>query len=145
MSKKSAPPVSALAEQLHLLISELVRRLRTAAASHHLSWSQLSAMSRLESGPMTIAQLARLEGVKPQSMGATVRVLEQMGFVRRSPHATDKRQVMFSLNRVGHQMRQDAARAKRKWLIAALDNKLTVAEQRSLAQALRLLERLVEG
>lgn len=135
-------PVPALAEQLHLVISQLVRRLRAAGASHELSWSQLAAMCRLEAGPMTIAALARVEAVKPQSMGATIRTLEHTGFVRRRPHVTDKRLVMFSLTRLGRQVRLNAARAKRKWLAGAVDEKLTPAEQRILRQAVAVLERL---
>ena len=145
MRKKSAAPVPALAEQLHLLITQLVRRLRTAGASHELSWSQLAAMCRLESGPMTIAQLARVEAVKPQSMGATIRTLEHTGFVRRDPHATDKRQVMFSLTRLGRQVRENTTLAKREWLAAAVAEKLTGPEQRMVRQALELLKPLVEG
>lgn len=145
MRKKRAAPVPALAEQLHLVVTQLVRRLRTAGASHELSWSQLAAMCRLESGPMTIAALARVEAVKPQSMGATIRTLEHTGFVRRNPHATDKRQVMFSLTRLGRQVRQNAAQAKREWLADGVTAKLSAAEQRVLRQALELLERLVQG
>jgi DNA-binding MarR family transcriptional regulator len=145
MSKKPATPVPALAEQLHLLINQLVRRLRAAGASHELSWSQLAAMCRLESGPMTIAQLARVEAVKPQSMGATIRTLENTGFVRRNPHVTDKRQVMFSLTRLGRRVRADAGRAKRDWLAASMTEKLTPAERRTVSQALALLQRLVQA
>jgi len=137
--------VSALAEELHLVIGQLVRRLRTAGASHELSWSHLAAMCRLESGPLTVAALARLESVKPQSMGATIRGLEKAGFVKRVPHATDKRQVLLSLTRSGRQVRFDAAKAKRKWLAGAVGGKLTAAEQRTLRAALALLRQLVES
>jgi len=137
--------VSALAEELHLVIRRLVHRLRAAGASHELSWSQLAAMCRLESGPLTIAALARIEGVKPQSMGATIRGLENAGFVKRVPHATDRRQVLFSLTRTGRQVRVDAAKAKRKWLAGAVDAQLTPAQQRTLREALDLLHQLVES
>jgi DNA-binding MarR family transcriptional regulator len=137
--------VSALAEELHLVIGQLVRRLRAAGASHELSWSHLAAMCRLETGPLTIAALARLEGVKPQSMGATIRVLENADFVKRVPHATDKRQVLLSLTRTGRQVRIDAAKAKRRWLASAVDGKLTPAQQRTLRAALELLRELAQG
>jgi DNA-binding MarR family transcriptional regulator len=92
-----------------------------------------------------IAALARLEGVKPQSMGATIRVLENAGFVKRVPHATDKRQVLLSLTRTGRQVRIDAAKAKRRWLASAVDGKLTPAQQRTLRAALELLRELAQG
>lgn len=145
MTKPAAAAVNVLAEELHLVIAQLVRRLRAAGASHELSWSHLAAMCRLEAGPQTIAALARVESVKPQSMGATIRVLEKAGFVKRVPHATDKRQALLSLTRSGRQVRVDAAHAKRKWLAGAVAAKLTSAEQKTLRQALKFLERLVQA
>ncbi|MEO8866065.1 MAG: MarR family transcriptional regulator [Opitutaceae bacterium] len=145
MSKAAISAVNVLAEELHLVIGQLVRRLRGAGASHELSWSHLAAMCRLEGGPLTIATLARIESVKPQSMGATIRVLENAGFVRRVPHATDKRQVLMSLTRSGRQVRHAAAHAKRKWLAGAVGAKLTPAEQTTLRSALKLLQQLVES
>ena len=51
----------------------LVRRIRAAAASEELSWTESLVMARLaKDGPATTAVLARAEGMKPQSMGTTV-------------------------------------------------------------------------
>lgn len=144
MAKPAERSMEALAEELHLVIAQLVRRLRTAGASHELGWSHLAAMGRLEAGPMTIAALARAEAVKPQSMGATIRGLENAGFVKRAAHPTDRRQAVLSLTRSGRQVRVDAAKAKRKWLAGAVAEKLTPAEQRIVRQALGLLSRLVQ-
>jgi len=143
---KKRPSIPALAEELHLVIGQLVRRLRAEGASHELSWSQLSAMARLEAGgPTTIAALARTEAVKPQSMGATIAPLEKAGFVRRAPHASDGRQVVFALTRRGRQVRADGVRAKRQWLAGAVAEKLKPAEQRTLRAALAHLQRLLES
>jgi len=58
-------------------IGLLVRRVRAAAASHDLSLTESAVMARLDrDGPATTADLARAEGMKPQSMGATVAALE---------------------------------------------------------------------
>ena len=46
MKNIPASSVSPLAEELYLVIAQLVRRLRTEGAQHELSWSQLSAMGR---------------------------------------------------------------------------------------------------
>ena len=68
-------------------IGLLVRRVRAAAASHDLSLTESAVMARLDrDGPATTADLARAEGMKPQSMGATVAALEEMGMVERKPH-----------------------------------------------------------
>jgi DNA-binding MarR family transcriptional regulator len=80
------------AADLALALGLLLRRIRSAAPadSHDLSWTQKSVLARLEKeGTATTADLARAEGVKPQSMGTIVAALEQMGMVERQAHATD--------------------------------------------------------
>jgi DNA-binding MarR family transcriptional regulator len=54
-----------------------VRRLRQVTVEGDLTPSENSALARLDHlGPMTAAELARIEQVTPQSMGAIVGVLE---------------------------------------------------------------------
>ncbi|HEX6496475.1 MAG TPA: MarR family transcriptional regulator, partial [Acidobacteriaceae bacterium] len=80
----------------------LIRRVRAAAASHELSWTESAVIGRLaKQGPATIADLARAESVKPQSMGTTVAALEEMGLVARKPHPTDGRQMNIELTAKG--------------------------------------------
>ena len=62
----------------------LVRRVRAAAASHDLSWSESAVLARLDrDGPATTADLARAEGITPQSMGTIVATLEAASVVER--------------------------------------------------------------
>src|SRR5260370_39047051 len=90
--------VSALATELRVLIGKLKRRLREEAHSGDFTWSQTSVLSRLErEGPATVTTLARAEGVRPQSMGATVSVLEAAGLVSGSPDPRAGRQTILSL------------------------------------------------
>src|ERR1035438_2692693 len=98
-------------------IGLLVRRVRAAAASHELSLTEAAVMARLsKDGPATIAAMARAESMKPQSMGATVAALEEMGMVERRPHPTDGRQVNIELTSKGAAIRKSAKDAKRTWL-----------------------------
>ncbi|HEY4246135.1 MAG TPA: MarR family transcriptional regulator [Lacunisphaera sp.] len=146
MSKSSTPPVSVLAEEFHLVIAQLVRRLRAEGSQHELSWSQLSAMGRLEiGGPATIAMLARIEAVKPQSMGATIAALERAGFVARNPHPSDGRQIVFSLTPSGRKVRVDGAKAKRKWLAGKIAEELRPVDQRKLSEAVGLMHKILRG
>lgn len=146
MGKNQGASVAVLSEEMYGVLARLVRRLRAEGAQHELSWSQLSAMARLESGdPKTIATLAREEGVKPQSMGAIVGSLEKGGFVERDPHPSDGRQVMFSLTRQGRRVRNDGVRAKRRWLATAIAAELNPTEQRLLGSAVKLIERLLNA
>jgi DNA-binding MarR family transcriptional regulator len=122
----------------------LVRRVRAAAALHELSLTESSVMARLaRDGPATTADLARAEGMKPQSMGTTIAALEEMGMVERKPHPTDGRQVNIVLTAKGAAVRKTAKDAKQTWLaqgIAQLDKR----EQEALFAAGDIIRRLVE-
>src|SRR5271168_453718 len=77
MSKRRTEPeadkTSALAAELHALSGKLKRRLREQASAGDLTQSQLAVLGHLDRlGPTTVTALARMEGVRPQSMGATV-------------------------------------------------------------------------
>ena len=66
-----------------------------------LTASQRFALGRLSrEGPLTVTALARAEGVRPQSMGATVAVLEAQGLVAGAPDPADGRQTLLSLTEV---------------------------------------------
>src|SRR6202161_2958366 len=70
-----SPPIdqAAVAAQLRAVTVGLIRRLRSTASPGDLTWSQESALLRLETGgAQTISQLARAEGTRSQSMGAIV-------------------------------------------------------------------------
>ena len=131
--------------ELSLAIGQLLRRLRAESNPDELTWSQTVALARLEkAGPMTTADLARAESVKPQSMGATLAELEREGLVERHPHPTDGRQVLFALTAEGVEARRKRSAAKQKWLLAAMAE-LDPAEQQTLMSAVALIKRLGEG
>src|SRR5271156_4829525 len=99
----------------------LVRRVRAAAASQGLSWTESAVLSRLEKeGPATTAELARAESVKPQSMGTTIAALEEMGLVERKPHPTDGRQSNLEITAKGIAVRKSSRDAKQIWLAQAI-------------------------
>jgi DNA-binding MarR family transcriptional regulator len=126
-------------------IGLLVRRARTAAASHELSWTESAVMARLaKDGPATTADLARAEGMKPQSMGTTIAALEKMGMVERRPHPTDGRQINIALTDKGNAVRKSAREAKRTWLAQAVA-RLDEPERETLFAAGEIIRRLVES
>jgi len=125
-------------------IGLLVRRVRAAGASHELSLTESTVMGRLDrDGPATIAELARAESMKPQSMGTTVAALEESGLVERSPHPTDGRQVNIALTRKGTAVRLRTRDAKRTWLAQAIAQ-LDDDEQETLFRAGEIIRRLVQ-
>jgi DNA-binding MarR family transcriptional regulator len=122
----------------------LVRRVRAAAAAHELSWTEAAVMGRLDrDGPATTADLARAESVKPQSMGATIAALEEMGLVERKPHRTDGRQMNIVVTAKGAAVRKSAKDAKTTWLAQALAQ-LDEQERQTLLAAGAIIKRLVE-
>jgi DNA-binding MarR family transcriptional regulator len=132
-------------EELLQATSQLLRRLRAEASGDNLTWSQTVVMGQLgKNGPTTTADLARAEAVKPQSMSATLAVLEELGLVERQPHPTDGRQVLFALTKAGVATRDARMRLKRKWLSAALEN-LAPSELRAVLAAVEPLNRLANS
>ena len=140
-----APSTETAAAELMQAMGVLLRRVRGEAGHEGLSWSQAAAMGRLDrTGPMTTADLARAEMVKPQSMGTLLSELEQDGLVRRQPHPTDGRQILFSLTAAGVEARRQRHAAKLAWLSAAIA-RFDADEQRTLIDAIALVRRLGEG
>src|ERR1700761_1708474 len=144
-SAETSISLETLVTELSLAIGQLLRRIRAESNPDGLTWSQTAALSRLEkAGPMTTADLARLEQVKPQSMGATLAELEREGLIARQRHPTDGRQVLFALTNAGVEARRKRSAAKQTWLFAAMA-RLEVDEQRTLRSAAALIKRLAEG
>jgi DNA-binding MarR family transcriptional regulator len=126
-------------------IGLLVRRVRAAASSHELSLTEAAVMARLANhGPATTADLARAEGMKPQSMGTTIAALEEMGMVERKPHPTDGRQINIELTAKGAAVRKSVKEAKRTWLAQAI-TQLDEQDRETLFKAGEIIKRLAEG
>lgn len=141
MSRKN---IEAAAIDFTQAVGLLVRRLRAVAASQELSMTESVVMARLEKeGPATIADLARAEGMKPQSMGTTIAALEEMGLIVRNAHPTDGRQMHIALSDKGMALRKSTGDAKRTWLTQAI-TQLDATERETLFQAGDIIRRLVE-
>ena len=133
-------------EDFAMALGLLVRRIRadTPRELQEFSWTQKAVLSRLEKhGPATAADLARAEGVKPQSMGTALGLLEKMGLLERKPHPTDGRQINMKLTARGITLRRNTQQATYAWLsraIAELDRQ----EQITVFKAGELFKRMAE-
>ena len=133
-------------EDFAMALGLLVRRIRADAPPElqEFSWTQKAVLSRLEKdGPATTADLARAEGVKPQSMGTALELLEKMGLVERKAHPTDGRQINIKLTARGIALRKNTKEATHAWLsraIAELDRQ----EQITVFKAGELFKRMAE-
>jgi DNA-binding MarR family transcriptional regulator len=136
---------AAVAAQLRAVAVGLIRRLRSTASPGDLTWSQEAALLRLETGgPQTISQLARAEGTRSQSMGAIVAILEAQGLVDRTADSNDGRQSIVTVTDAGRRALDDARAVKQDWLAERLTHELDQHEQGVLAQAVPLLQRIVD-
>lgn len=134
-----------LANDLRELTAQLAARLRAASSGEALSMSQTSVLARLhKTGPLTVADLARAEHVKPQSMGATVASLEEEGLVARKLDPSDGRRLNLSLTEAGKRALLAGRAARQAWLSRALEDHLNDAEQRQLLEAMSLLRKVLE-
>jgi DNA-binding MarR family transcriptional regulator len=149
MSNRLRPPQAerayALAAELRTIIGKLKRRLREHGSGDDLTPSQISVILRLESeGSATVSSLARVEGMRPQSMAAVIGPLEAAGLLRSAPDPSDGRQTLLSLSKTCQKWIQDGRAARQDWLTRTIQSKLSGQEQGKLAAAVELLARLVE-
>jgi DNA-binding MarR family transcriptional regulator len=145
-SEIDATRASALAVDLSALIGKLKRTLRGQASAGDLTPSQTAVLLHLDrNGPTTVTALARTEGVRSQSMGATIAVLEAAGMISGSPDPKDGRQTILSLTPACRELIRSGRAARHDWLFRAIQTKLTPQEQEQLAAAMSLLNRLVDS
>jgi DNA-binding MarR family transcriptional regulator len=141
------PQIDEVAGALHASVRLLVQRIRqTQAVEGDLTSPETSALARLDrTGPTTAAEMARLERISPQSMGATVAALEERGLVRRAPDPADGRRSILSLSAEGRALLQLRRSARSELLSEALESAFTPAEIKQLRTAAPLIERLAHN
>jgi DNA-binding MarR family transcriptional regulator len=149
MSKRSPVPESGtasdLAAQIRTILSRLKRRLREQGGPGDLTPSQISVLLRLEKeGAATVSDLARAEGVRPQSMSSIVTSLQEGGLVSGNPDANDGRKTLMSLSKKCEKLLKEGRAARQDWLTATILQKLSAREQQQLSATLELLSRLTE-
>ncbi|MES1200232.1 MAG: MarR family transcriptional regulator, partial [Pseudomonadota bacterium] len=107
--------------------------------------SQKVALSHLErDGSLTISALARLAGVRPQSMSATVAAMEAQGLVAAKPDPKDGRQMLYALTPACMDYLRTMRAAREDWLYSALLSKLSPTQRADLARAVPLVALLAD-
>ena len=140
------PDAGQVAAALRVSIGLLLRRLRQVQVEGELTLPESSALVRLDrGGPATPGELAKLEQISPQSMGATLAALEARGLVERRPDPRDGRRVVLSVTKAGRDVLLDQRNTRARQLAQALSAGFTPAELRQLMAAAPLLERLAQS
>jgi len=140
------PDVQDIAAALRVSIGLLVRRLRQVQPDGEITLPETSALARLDrGGPATPSELARLERISPQSVGATIAALEARGLVERRADPGDGRRAVISLTDAGSQMLRHRRNARTEKLAAALSAGFSPSELNQLKAAAPLIERLAQS
>ncbi|GAA3346208.1 MarR family transcriptional regulator [Amorphoplanes nipponensis] len=147
MERSVAERVTAeqLAMSLRESIMRLNRRLRQARAVGDLTFSQLSALTSLQlAGALTPRELADVERVQPPTMTKIVGKLEERGLVARTPHPTDRRQVILAATEEGRAVYAQFEKARNEWLALQLAE-LTPDERDTLERAAQILRQVARN
>ncbi|CCH80354.1 Transcriptional regulator, MarR family [Nostocoides japonicum T1-X7] len=135
----------AAARELLVAYGRLKRRLLAVSGRGGLSPSMLAVLSRLDrDGAMTTSGLAAVEGVRPQSMAATVAALDGESLVVRRPDPTDGRAHLLDLTAAGRDLLEGKRQERHHWLVAVLEERLDEAERQALLTATRILEKVLD-
>lgn len=121
-----------------------IRRTTLVGKADEVTASQSAALGRLvRDGATTTAELARAEGVRPQSMGATVQALVDLGLAEREPDPADGRRTIVRATDAGRAARDESHRARTRLLAERLAA-LGPDDRDTVARSLAILRTLVE-
>ncbi len=146
MSSPDAVNPHDVAAAIQVSIGRFMRRIRQLPVQGDLPIAQLSALAHLErAGSATPGELAKVEQITPQGMGAILSVLEQAGLVERRPDPADGRRVVMSVSAAGREIVHENRGARTDHLAVVLAERFTPDELETLHAAAPLIERLTEG
>ena len=138
-------PAEELAKTLRDALTRLNRRIRQARPVGDLTTSQLSVLTSLQlAGALTPRELADIERVQPPTMTKIVGKLEGRGLVARTPHPTDRRQVILAATEEGRAVFAQFEKARNEWLARQLAE-LTPDERDTLERAAQILQQVARA
>ncbi|WP_399894787.1 MarR family winged helix-turn-helix transcriptional regulator [Streptomyces sp. BBFR51] len=138
-----SPSAIQASREVRAVISRLRRRILKASEVEDITLGQASVLARLSGkGGVTASELAAAEGVRHQSMTATVASLASMGLLERRPDPDDGRRLLITLTQEGQRRVEEGRQARTEWLAGQLQDKCTEEERRAVITTMAVLERL---
>ena len=137
------PQIEETATRLHAVAIKLLRMVRREDDATGMTAPRLSALSVLVYGrPLSLADLAAAEQVRPPTMSRIVDFLVAEGMVTREPAPGDRRSVRIAATDKGRKL-MEAGRDRRVRVIVERLHALAPSERRALERGVEVLERAV--
>ncbi|MFF1882947.1 MarR family winged helix-turn-helix transcriptional regulator [Pseudarthrobacter sp. NPDC058196] len=131
-----------LAIDLRTAVMRTSRRLRVEATGDIITPGQYTVLALLNgSGPSTLRALAESEHVQAPSMTRIVNALADQGFVTRSAHPDDGRQVRVGITDAGRTVLEEARRQRTAWLARRVAG-LSEDDRLTLSRAARIMQEM---
>jgi len=131
-----------MATRLHAASIRLLRTLRREDGGSGLSAPRLSALSVIAfAGPLSLAELAAAEQVRPPTMSRIVDALVEADLNTRETDPADRRSVRIAATEQGRRL-MEAARQRRVAALVERLGKLADSERRALARGVEIMERV---
>lgn len=117
------------------------RRLRIEATGDVITPGQYTVLAQLRNGPQTLRELAEREHVQAPSMTRIVNALTEQGFVTRTAHPVDGRQVQVGITPAGEDVLTEAREQRTAWLAQRVAG-LGEEDRLILSRAAHLMQQL---
>ena len=119
-------------------------RTRTSRDAGELTFTQLRILLAIEYGKDQVGKLARSARVAQPAMSKIVDYLIGLGFVRRDPLPTDRRQIKLSLTAKGAAMTQRVRRKAAEKYVGAI-TKLSAKDRENLTNGIKVMLEIIEA
>jgi len=130
-----------LAIDLRTAVMRTSRRLRIEATGDVITPGQYTVLAQLRNGPQTLRELAEREHVQAPSMTRIVNALTEQGFVTRTAHPADGRQVQVGITPAGEDVLAEAREQRTAWLAQRVAG-LGEEDRLILSRAAHLMQQL---
>jgi DNA-binding MarR family transcriptional regulator len=131
--------------RLRRVISKLARQLNAPSTGAGLTPSQASVLGLIVvRGPLSLGELADLEGLNPTMLSRVVSKLHAMGLINRIPDPADLRSASVAATADGELIDQQV-KTQRAAAVSQCMELLTAAHESALTDALPALEELAEA
>lgn len=131
-----------LAIDLRTAVMRTSRRLRVEATGDVITPGQYTVLAQLNAnGPQTLRTLAEREHVQAPSMTRIVNALTEQGFVTRTAHPNDGRQIQVGITPAGEAVLAEAREQRTAWLAQRVAG-LSDEDRQILSRAAHIMQEM---